>query len=263
MKHLLTAVFLLLASPAFAVSDSFEGRDITLTQPQNLPPAGQRALVVVLHGGGGNSDHIQRNLGMDAVAEKHGFMVAYLNGTRAGKLLPARMRAWNAGGGCCGLPEKSGVDDISYIVGAARYIQQKYGIDPNRIYGMGHSNGAIMTQTLICKAGLYSAAVPISGPLNIGGDCPAARVRHIVAVHGENDLNVPISGGFGTKGVTDIDFRSQAYSQQVFTQYGATYQLDAVQGADHALTHIDTAIRKRDGISLAEKAAEFFGLTKP
>jgi hypothetical protein len=33
-----------------------------------------------------------------------------------------------------------------------------------------------------------------------------------------------------------------------------------VPGADHQLEHIDQAIRRSEGMSLAQKAARFFGL---
>ncbi len=75
--------------------DSFHGRDMILYVPSHLPPQGQRSMVVALHGGGGNAQYIQDHLKMDGVAEKYGFIVAYLNGTDAAPRLPGKMKAWN------------------------------------------------------------------------------------------------------------------------------------------------------------------------
>ena len=55
---------------------------------------------------------------------------------------------------------------------------------------------------------------------------------------------------------------SEERSRRVFTNSGATYDLQVVRGADHQLDHIDAAIRKTEGLTIAEKAAQFSGLVK-
>jgi len=47
------------------------------------------------------------------------------------------------------------------------------------------------------------------------------------------------------------------------TASGATYTLDIVPGADHMLEHIDAAIQRTDGMTIAEKSARFFGIAAP
>ncbi len=261
----LAALFALQPGAALAVDESFGGRDIILTVPTHLPPEGQRAMVVALHGGGGNARFMQSHLGMDAVAEKNGFLVAYLNGTHAARLLPGGMHAWNSGGDCCGEPFEQKIDDVAYIRDAVSYLTQKYGIDPARIYVTGHSNGAMMAQLMLCETDLFRAGVTMSGPVNPDvTSCPAARGKKLLSIHGEQDENVPIAGGKGTKGPMhvreDVLWRSEASAQALFEQSGASYTLFVVPGADHGLEHMDAAIQKSEGISLAEKAARFLGL---
>jgi polyhydroxybutyrate depolymerase len=247
------------------VVDRYGAREMLVYAPAQLPPAGSRALVVVLHGGLGNAQRIEskqaeNGLNMDAVAERNGFIVAYLNGTPVTRRLGDRFLGWNAGG-CCGESAANRIDDVGYIAGAVAYLADKYGIDRNRVYGMGHSNGAMMTQRLMCETNLYAAAVAISGPLDLDtAGCPAAKGKRILAIHGADDQNVPVQGGAGAKGLSRADFKSEAYAQQIFTAAGATYTLDIVKGADHALPHIDEAVRNRDGLSIAERSARFFGL---
>jgi polyhydroxybutyrate depolymerase len=266
LRHfpLLILLGLTLSRQAAAATESYGGRDMIVYVPAALPAEGARALVVVLHGGMGNAQRIEsaqaeKGLGMDGVAEKNGFIVAYLNGTRAARLFGGNMLAWNAGT-CCGLPEQNDVDDAGYIEGAVDYLIAKYGIDRDRVYGMGHSNGAMMTQRLMCETGLFAAAVPISGPLMLRtANCPAARGKRILAIHGAEDENVPIAGGKG-KGISNATFSSEDHTKQVFTESGASYDLQIVPGADHRLDDIDQVIRKAEGRSIAEKAAGFFGL---
>jgi poly(3-hydroxybutyrate) depolymerase len=260
------------ASAAWAsgqVSDGFGGRDLIVYVPSHLPPVGQRALVVVLHGGLGNARRIasarsESGLNMDAVAEKNGFLVVYLNGTLVTKRLGAEFLGWNAGGGCCGQSAANNIDDVAYIQGAVGYLARKYGVDRARVFGMGHSNGAMMTQLLICETHLYAAGVAISGPLNLPVEtCPAARGQRVLAIHGDVDENVPIGGGRGTKGMSGVAYASEAHSQAVMTRSGARYDLMVVKGADHKLEDIDTVVRRTDGQSIAQKAAAFFGLVSP
>lgn len=137
--------------------ENYGGRDMVVYVPSTPPPVGTRALVIVLHGGLGNAERIEagaseHGLNLDAVAERSGFFVAYLNGTPITRLFGADKRGWNAGGGCCGLPARNNVDDVGYVTRAARHLEAAYGIDPRRVFGIGHSNGAMMTQRLVCEA---------------------------------------------------------------------------------------------------------------
>jgi len=243
------------------VQDSYGGRDMILYVPSRLPPPGQRGMVVALHGGGGNAQFVKDHLKMDGVAEKYGFIVAYLNGTDASARLPDKMKAWNAGNGCCGEPYKNKVDDVGYITGAVHFLVRKYGVNPHRIYGIGHSNGAMMTERLMCETGLYQSAISLAGSLMEEMDfCPAARGKTILAIHGMEDANVPPDGGKGSKGVTNIAYKSEANSQSMFEHSGGKYMIVWLQGTDHSLEHIAATIQKTEGISLAEKTARFFGL---
>lgn len=244
------------------VKDAYGGRDMILYVPSRLPAAGKRAMVVALHGGLGTAQSMQQHLKMDGVAEKYGFVVAYLNGSRASARLPGRFHAWNAGSGCCGEPYADKVDDIGYVAGAVRYLEGKYGVDPARVFGTGHSNGAMMAQTLMCETDLFRKAVSLAGADMAEVDaCPAARGKEILALHGKSDRNVPPGGGRGTKGVSNVSYRSEADSQAKFRASGGSYEILWVD-SDHSLEHIGAAVRQSEGISLAEKIARFFGLSR-
>jgi len=263
------ALFFATSAPCAAPDATYEnigGRPAIVYVPSRLPAPGARALVIVLHGGLGNAQIIEagkaaHGLNMDAVAERGGFVVAYLNGTPATRVFAPDRLAWNAGGGCCGQSYLNNIDDVGYISGAIEHLADEYGIDRNRIYGMGHSNGAMMTQRMMCETTLFAAAVAIAGPLNDSdSSCPSARGRRILAIHGADDANVPIAGGPGSQGLSRTSYTSEDHSRQIFVDSGATYELQVVTGADHRLDSIGAVIRQSEGQTVAEKAARYFGL---
>lgn len=246
-------------------TESYAGRDAVIYLPASLPAAGTRALVVVLHGGLGNAQRIaaqqsESALNLNAQAETGGFIVAYLNGTPVARLLGPQRLGWNAGN-CCGQPAEQQVDDVAYIRKAVEQMAAQYGVDRSRIYGLGHSNGAMMTQRLMCETNLYAAAVVISGSLENGASvCPAARGKRMLALHGADDQNVPIAGGRGSKGLSRSHYASQAATAQVWRDSGALYELQVIPAADHAVDAIDAQIRQGEGQSLGQKIAVFLHL---
>ena len=248
--------------------DHFGGRELLVYEPYHLPAVGKRALVVVLHGGLGNAAMIEgglaeRGLKMDAVAEKDGFLVAYLNGTKVARLLGPDRLGWNAGGGCCGVPAQENVDDVGYITRTVKYLSDKYGIDPKRVFGIGHSNGAMMAMRMMCETSVFQAGISVSGPLNLDGQSyPQVKGKRILSIHGADDQNVPVAGGRGSKGISGVDYKSEQYTQKVLTDSGADYRLQIVAGADHSLANIDRRIQETEGVSLAEKSARFFGFDR-
>jgi polyhydroxybutyrate depolymerase len=68
-------------------------RTFIVYRPASLPAAA--SLVVMLHGGFGSARQAQKSYGWDAEADRGQFVVAYPDGLG---------RAWNTGGGCCGVP---------------------------------------------------------------------------------------------------------------------------------------------------------------
>lgn len=241
--------------------DAFDGRRILVYTPTTMPARSQRSMLVALHGGGGNAQFMLDHLKINGVAEKNGFIVAYLEGSAAANRLGNRLKAWNAGGGCCGKPYTDHVDDVRYITGAVRHLQQKYGVDPARTFGVGHSNGAIMMQTLVCTTDVFEKVVTLAGTLMAEGKtCPDARGHTVINYHGVDDINLPTAGGFGTKGVTNIDFTSQEQAKERFEAAGGTYILKVLAGSDHSLEHMSAAARRLDGFTIGELVARDLGL---
>jgi len=245
-------------------NDRWADRPAVIYTPTQMPAFGTRAMVVVLHGGLGNPQRIaeqqsESGLNFNALADTGGFVVAYLSGTPVARGLSSERLGWNAGN-CCGVPASERRDDVGYVQAAVQQIAAHYGVNQLRVFGVGHSNGAMLTQRLMCETSLLAAVVAVSGGLENGAvKCPAAQGKRILGLHGEQDRNVPIEGGRG-KGLSRVVFQSERQTSQVWSDSGAQYILQVIPRADHAVESLDAAIQEQEGVSLAQKALLFFGL---
>lgn len=150
------------------------------------------ALMVMLHGGGGNAVQAERGYGWDTLADKTGFIVAYPQ---------ASGLAWNAGS-CCGQPAATGVDDVGFIDAVVTEIQASHAIDPARIFVAGMSNGAMMAYRLACESTMFAAMASVSGDMMVS--CAHPEPISILHIHGLADQNVPFDGSKGS-GVGQVD----------------------------------------------------------
>ncbi|MFH1158200.1 MAG: PHB depolymerase family esterase [Pseudomonadota bacterium] len=235
---------------------TYMGRSFLLYKPSSVPEGKKMPLLIVLHGGLGNADYIAKELGMNQVAEKRGFMVAYLNGT-GGQRFMKNMRTWNAGGGCCGSALKENTDDIGFIQGFIKDMSAKYPVDADRLYMAGHSNGAMMGYRFVCeKPGVVAAFVSVSGTLTASNQCHLPGLQ-VLDIHGENDQNVPVEGGVGRKSVTKLNYRSAYETNRILKDAGASIQMKIVPGAGHNIGDISQKLLSSEGATLAETMERF------
>ncbi|MDH5572377.1 MAG: alpha/beta hydrolase-fold protein [Gammaproteobacteria bacterium] len=173
-------------------------------------PASQKneklPLMIVLHGGLGNAEEMEATTGMNDIAEKEKFIVAYPNGT-GGRFLRNR-RTWNAGT-CCGPAEKNKIDDVKFIDSMLTAIEKNYPVNKKKVYIAGLSNGAMMAYRLACEIpDKIAAIIPVAGTLNTKRPCEGVNQVAILHVHGKEDKHVPVNGGMGPKGITKVSYRS-------------------------------------------------------
>ncbi|HKT01862.1 MAG TPA: PHB depolymerase family esterase [Rugosimonospora sp.] len=167
-------------------------RSFILYRPAGLPAA-PVPLVVMLHGGFGSGSQAEGAYGWDAQADAGHFLVAYPDGVQ---------RAWAVGGGCCGTPGRTGVDDVAFISRMVAAIGARVPVDPARVYATGISNGGMMAYRLACDTSLFAAIGPDSATLL--GTCPHPAPVSVIHIHGTADQNIPYNGGQGS-GVARID----------------------------------------------------------
>jgi polyhydroxybutyrate depolymerase len=168
---------------------TFDGveRSYRLYVPAEL--ADEPALVVMMHGGLGSARQAEEAYGWDAEAEVGGFVVAYPDG---------ESRVWNAGD-CCG---RSTADDVAFITALVAELQDEFGIDSDRTFATGMSNGAMMAYTLACRADVFAAIAPVAGTIVTPCDDPAPL--SVLHIHGLDDTKVRMDGEPGD-GPGDVD----------------------------------------------------------
>lgn len=143
-------------------------------------------LVVMLHGGFGSADQAERSYGWDAEADAGHFLVAYPDGLD---------KAWNTGGGCCGRPGRTNVDDIGFLAQLVADVGNVVPVDHSRVYATGISNGGIMAYTLACATTLFAAIGPDSATQL--SSCPRPAPVSVIHIHGTADRNIPYDGSPG------------------------------------------------------------------
>jgi len=156
----------------------------------HVPPAarGPRPLVVLLHGRLGDGAGEARLSDFDPIADSVGALVAYPDGFR---------RSW--ADGRLGTPaDRRGIDDVAFFRALVRDIASREPVDSTRIYVAGMSNGAFMTERLVCDAAdLVAAAGVVAGTLSdsLAGRCHPSRPVPVMLMNGTADPLVPYDGG--------------------------------------------------------------------
>jgi len=153
-------------------------------RPASLPA--RAPLVVMLHGGFGTGKQAEESYGWDAAADAGHFLVAYPDGVG---------RAWNVGGGCCGVPASTGVDDVAFVTRMVDAIAATVPVDRDRVYATGVSNGGLLAYRLACDTTVFAAIGPDSATLL--GPCSAPAPVSVIHIHGTADHNIPYDGGPG------------------------------------------------------------------
>lgn len=169
----------------------------TRTYLVHLPPRvrerGPLPVVLAFHGGGGNASGFKAYAGLDAVADREGFVVVYPDGSgRLGR----RLLTWNAGS-CCGYAHDKNADDVGFSLALLRELARELPLDLTRVYATGHSNGAMMAYRLAVEAPERIAAIaPVAGMM-VSDRFPPARPVPVLHVHSVDDPRALYAGGLG------------------------------------------------------------------
>jgi poly(3-hydroxybutyrate) depolymerase len=160
--------------------------------PAHYNPDRPTPLLLAFHGGGGTGPGMEQASGLSAVADQHGFLVAYPQGLRQGH--GQYPPGWDASGPAD--PDAGGIDDGLYVSDMVTAIQAAYCVDPARIWATGFSNGAGMVGYLACVlAGRIGAFAPVEAVFfQIPGGCHPAHPAAILDVHVRTDPVAPYAG---------------------------------------------------------------------
>lgn len=236
-------LIVLLALPARAETlrftlDGLE-REVLVITPEH--PARPAPLILVLHGvleTGPRMAATTRHR-FDALAEEHGFVVAYPSAVH---------RVWNVGegpGAARLLPQR---DDLAFLDQIIAVINSRSEIDPSRIFIAGFSQGGILGLSYACKRPGAVAGVAVVGmtlPQMLRDDCTAAPAFAVMVAHGTDDPIVPFDGG---PIISGLGSRMQLLSHDATLAFfagragceahGATVEIDALDDG--------TSVRRSD-----------------
>lgn len=192
--------------------------------PESYDPARQTALVFSLHGYTSNPEQQMLISAWNPVADDHGFVVVYPQGTGA----PTR---WNAGEFGERRPDTP-VDDVAFIRDLIGHLSEALCVDPARVYASGLSNGGGMSNRLACDlADMIAAIGPVAGAYSpIPGGCNPSRPVPVLAFHGTDDRIVPYEGLPGGRLLPDI----QAWAGEWAARNGCDPEPEAMPAAGDA-----------------------------
>ncbi len=192
-------------------------RSYVIHRPANLKAealkAGRRVpLVIVLHGGGGNSSNAASMSLMSEKSDKEGFLAVYPNGTgRATNML-----TWNSGN-CCAYAMRKNIDDVGFTRKLIETLVATDNVDPKRVFVTGISNGGMMSFRLACElSDLIAAAAPVAGALSV--DTKPTNPVAIIMFNGMADDHVLYEGGTPRKSFEPRVDKSVAYAVSFWTK---------------------------------------------
>ncbi len=170
--------------------------------PASYKKENKTALLLALHGGGGSAESGPEFFGLNAKADKEGFIVVYPQGTGK-KILGKSFGVWNAGE-CCGLAVKNNVDDVGFINALIEKMKTDYRVDEKKIYVTGMSNGAQMAYRLACELSDKIAAIAPSGSEGRFQTCAPKRPVPTLHIQGKKDPCSLYNGGLCGKCASDF-----------------------------------------------------------
>jgi polyhydroxybutyrate depolymerase len=157
-----------------------------------------RAMVICLHGTGGNAGQFERSYGFNEKADKEGFVAVYPDGVpKTDGVGVLKVRTWNAGT-CCDFAMYTNVNDVKFISSIIDRISSNFHINKRRVYVTGMSNGGMLAYRLaselpnkIAPVGVVSGTMVSPKDASLKGSVP------LIHIHAKPDDKVPFAGGEG------------------------------------------------------------------
>ncbi len=149
------------------------------------------ALVIVLHGSGGNGLGMEIGTGFSNLADQRGFAVAYPDGLFESS---GNQTNWAYFG-------NDFTDDVAFLRQLIDALQAGIQPDPKRIYVTGLSSGALMSHRLgvqlsdlVAAIGVVEGALFQNAAVNAPPVPPALAPTSVVILHGDQDETIPCCG---------------------------------------------------------------------
>jgi poly(3-hydroxybutyrate) depolymerase len=176
-----------------------DGRKYDIYVPSHAN--GPLPVMMILHGanGGAADGLMERESGMDKLAEEKGFAVVYpLSKTHPVLFGTMDNATWNG-------PFKnlmatdSSYNDFNYLDSVVQDVTTKHAlnVDKDRISAVGMSDGGrLVNEYAAARPGVLSAIASVHGTL-LGGEAKTAQGQPTLIIHSDYDYMLPYNGGRG------------------------------------------------------------------
>jgi polyhydroxybutyrate depolymerase len=214
-RVLTLALFALLSGSLFAqatetrrITVNGEQRSYRLYLPPNLTSA-PIPLVIGLHGAVQSAAEFETDLGMNRIARREKFAIAYPEGINRvwDDARPPMLRL--------GYVVRPG-DDVPFVVALVRQLIREGIADPSRIYLAGLSMGGFMTARLACERGELFAAIAMmaaTAPEQYRKTCRTNGTMPALLMHGTFDTIIPWFGvPMGGAGILSANDTAQMFA---------------------------------------------------
>jgi poly(hydroxyalkanoate) depolymerase family esterase len=213
---------------------------------------GRRALLVMLHGGTQDADDFAAGTRMNALAEEHGFIVAYPNQSKAANA----SLCWN-----WFTPENQmrGRGEPAIIAGITSEVIADYDVDPARVFVAGLSAGGAMAAVMgATYPDLYAAVGVHSGlPYRSAADLPSAFAA-MRGHAGQRQSRKWLGTGDDSRPLRTIVFHGDA-DNIVHPSNGASINVASDESVEHRKvqhdgmrSHTRTVTRDKTGLVVVE-----------
>ena len=218
-------------------------RSALVRLPATLSSA-KAPVVLALHGSDGSAAGLELITGYDEIADREGVFVVYADGLPIDLGAGFVSRSWNSGE-CCEPATSAQVDDVEFLDTLLDMVLRRFPVDPNRVFVLGHSNGAIMAQLLACRlADRLAGVASVAGSLDDTVTCEPSRPVPFLEIHGTADQNVLWE--YGQRSVSEwrafdrcVDQANQVVERDVTTTTwsgcadNTVVRFVSIEGADH------------------------------
>lgn len=153
--------------------------------PENYDPSVAVPLLLSYHGFTGDPVTNAQETQFSRKADEEGFIVVYPAGQREPMGWYTQPNAEEAGW----------YDDVAFTGAMLDYFEERFNIDPNRIYIAGFSNGGGMAHRLACDfSDRIAAFASVVGPHFIGDPCEITEPVSMIGFYGKRDRSTKYEG---------------------------------------------------------------------
>lgn len=179
----------------FMVRHGDRTRSYLLHVPPQAATGSPLPLLIAFHGGGSSAAGMKNHYGIDGVADRLGYLVAYPNGS--GFLIHTGL-TWNAGK-CCGYALEHQIDDTAFTAVVIDDVARRIPIDAKRVFAAGHSNGAMMAHRVAIELESRILAIAAVAGSLVYDTRQRTASRSVLVIHSLDDPLALYQGGEGPK----------------------------------------------------------------